>query len=167
MFPLCRSFSKHCFELCLRSISNLARRDFGHRLNGALIIPSLWLSLWDVASPLGGLFGAITAGQLQDGAGRRFCLAFAAVLSAAAVAVAYMSNVPDDIDARRAIFLVAKLVQGLAVHMITCTAQSYISEILPPVLRGPMLTFFPIFILLGQLMGSVVVYKSLDIAGSR
>lgn len=159
MFPLCRSFSKHCFELCLRSISNLARRDIGHRLNGALIIPSLWLSLWDVASPLGGLFGAITAGQLQDGAGRRFCLAFAAVLSAAAVAVAYMSNVPDDMH--------AKLVQGLAVHMITCTTQTYISEILPPVLRGPMLAFFPIFILLGQLMGSVVVYKSLDIAGSR
>ncbi|PYH39699.1 MFS general substrate transporter [Aspergillus neoniger CBS 115656] len=128
------------------------QRDFGHRLNGALIIPSLWLSLWDVASPLGGLFGAITAGQLQDGAGRRFCLAFAAVLSAAAVAVAYMSNVPDDIDARRAIFLVAKLVQGLAVHMITCTTQTCISEILPPVLRGPMLAFFPIFILLGQLM---------------
>lgn len=30
-----------------------------------------------------------------------------------------------------------------------------------------MLAFFPIFILLGQLMGSVVVYKALDIAGSR
>lgn len=167
MFPLCRSFSKHCFELCLRSISDLARRDFGHRLNGALIIPSLWLSLWDVASPLGGLVGAIAAGQLQDRAGRRFCLAFAAILSAAAVAVAYLSNVPNDIDAHRAIFLFAKLVQGLAVHMITCTTQTYISEILPPVLRGPMLAFFPIFILLGQLMGSVVVYKSLDIAGSR
>ncbi|GFN14378.1 Myo-inositol transporter 1 [Aspergillus tubingensis] len=143
------------------------QRDFGHRLNGALIIPSLWLSLWDVASPLGGLVGAIAAGQLQDRAGRRFCLAFAAILSAAAVAVAYLSNVPNDIDAHRAIFLFAKLVQGLAVHMITCTTQTYISEILPPVLRGPMLAFFPIFILLGQLMGSVVVYKSLDIAGSR
>ncbi|GKZ16837.1 hypothetical protein AbraIFM66951_006328 [Aspergillus brasiliensis] len=143
------------------------QRDFGRRLHGALIIPSLWLSLWDVASPLGGLFGAIAAGQLQDRVGRRFCLALAAILSAVAVAVAYVSNVPDDIDARRTVFLIAKLVQGLSVHMITCTTQTYMSEILPPVLRGPVLAFFPIFILLGQLMGSVVVYKSLDVAGSR
>ncbi|GJP95316.1 hypothetical protein AlacWU_08215 [Aspergillus niger] len=121
------------------------QRDFGRRLNRALIIPSLRLSLWDVASPL----------------------AFAAFLSAAAVAVAYVSCVPDGIDARRAVFLTAKLVQGLAVHMITGTTQTYMFEILPPVLRGPMLAFFPIFILLGQLMGSVVVYKALDIAGSR
>ncbi|PYH75093.1 MFS general substrate transporter [Aspergillus vadensis CBS 113365] len=115
--------------------------------------------LWDVASPLGGLFDAIAAGQLQDRAGRRCCLAFAAILSAAAVAVAYVSNMPNDIDARRALFLFAKLVQG-------SRSQTYMSEILPPVLRGPMLAFFPIFMLLGQLMGSLVVYKSLDIAGS-
>ncbi|GKZ74970.1 hypothetical protein AnigIFM50267_001966 [Aspergillus niger] len=98
--------------------------------------------------PLGGLFGAIAAALLQDRAGRCFCLAFAAFLLAAAVAVAYVSNVPDGIDARRAVFLTAKLVQGLAVHMITGTTQTYMFEILPPVLRGPMLAFFPIFILL-------------------
>ncbi|GKZ88581.1 hypothetical protein AnigIFM59636_009104 [Aspergillus niger] len=148
-------------------ISDFTRRDFGRRLNRALIIPSLRLSLWDVASPLGGLFGAMAAGQLQDRASRYVCLAFAAFLPAAAVAMAYVPNVPDDIDARRAVFLTAKLVQGLAVHMITGTTQTYMFEILPPVLRGPMLAFFPIFILLGQLMGSVVVYKALDIAGSR
>ncbi|RDH33286.1 hypothetical protein BDQ94DRAFT_170451 [Aspergillus welwitschiae] len=109
---------------------------------------SAMLEFQDVASPLGGLFGAIAAALLQDRAGRCFCLAFAAFLLAAAVAVAYVSNVPDGIDARRAVFLTAKLVQGLAVHMITGTTQTYMFEILPPVLRGPMLAFFPIFILL-------------------
>ncbi|PWY95437.1 MFS general substrate transporter [Aspergillus sclerotioniger CBS 115572] len=143
------------------------QRDFGRRLNGKLIIPSLWLGLWDVASPLGGLFGALTAGFMQDRVGRRFCLAFAGLLSAAAVAVAYVSNLPNDIDARRAVFLTAKLVQGLAIHIISCTTQTYMSEVLPAVLRGPILAFFPIFILLGQLVGSIVVYTSLDIEGSR
>ncbi|EHA26945.1 hypothetical protein ASPNIDRAFT_140213, partial [Aspergillus niger ATCC 1015] len=87
--------------------------------------------------PLGGLFGAIAAALLQGRAGRCFCLAFAAFLSAAAVAVAYVSNVPDGIDARRAVFLTAKLVQGLAVHMITGTTQTYMFEILPPYCEAP------------------------------
>jgi MFS family permease len=35
------------------------------------------------------------------------------------------------------------------------------SEVLPVVLRGPIIAFYPIFTLLGQLVGSIVVYTSL------
>ena len=49
--------------------------------------------------------------------------------------------------------------------MVMCTTQTYMSEVLPPTLRGPILAFFPIFTLLGQLIGSIVVYVSLGKPG--
>ncbi|KAF9883016.1 hypothetical protein FE257_004329 [Aspergillus nanangensis] len=142
------------------------QRDFGRTLNGKLIIPSLWLGLWNVANPIGGLFGAVTAGFVQDRTGRRLALALGCVVSAIGVAVAYVSNQPDDILSRRAVFFVAKFVQGYAVQMIMCTTQTYMSEVLPPTLRGPILAFFPLFTLVGQLVGSVVVFTSLKSEGS-
>lgn len=39
------------------------------------------------------------------------------------------------------------------------------SEVLPPVLRGPVLSFLTIFTLLGQLVGAIVVYKSINLPG--
>jgi MFS family permease len=51
--------------------------------------------------------------------------------------------------------------------MVICTAQTFMSEILPPKLRGPILAFFPIFILLRQLAGAVVVFSALKIEGSK
>ncbi|KAL3455832.1 MFS general substrate transporter [Aspergillus heterothallicus] len=142
------------------------QKDFGRVLNGQLIIPSLWLGLWNIANPFGGILGAILGGYIQDRAGRRRSLSVAFIVSAAGVAVAYVSDLPVDITGRRAVFFVAKLVQGFAVNMAMCTTQTYMSEILPAVLRGPILAFFPIFTLLGQLLGSIVVYVSLDKPGS-
>ncbi|KAH8422372.1 uncharacterized protein LDX57_000128 [Aspergillus melleus] len=142
------------------------QRDFGRKLNGSLIIPSLWLGLWNVGNPIGGIFGSLLAGFVQDRTGRRFALALASIISAIGVAVAYVSNLPGDIDARRGVFFMAKFVQGFAVNMIMCTTQTYMSEVLPPILRGPILAFFPLFMLLGQLIGSIVVFTSLDAPGS-
>ncbi|KAF7596905.1 hypothetical protein BBP40_011950 [Aspergillus hancockii] len=141
------------------------QRDFGRKLDGRLIIPSLWLGLWNVANPIGGILGALTGGYVQDRRGRRSALALASIVSATGVAIAYVSNRPAGIDGRRAVFFVAKFVQGYAVNMIMCTAQTYMSEVLSPTLRGPILAFFPLFTLLGQLVGSIVVYISLKKKG--
>ncbi|RAH81212.1 MFS general substrate transporter [Aspergillus japonicus CBS 114.51] len=143
------------------------QRDYGRGLKGQLIIPSVWLSLWSVAGPIGGLFGAIAGGFVQDRIGRRFSLAIASLLSAIAVAVLYVSNLATQIDDRRAIFLVGKLVQGFAVYMVVCTAETYMSEVLPTLLRGPTLALFPIFTLVGQLVGSAVVRNALHTPGAR
>ncbi|KAL2840888.1 MFS general substrate transporter [Aspergillus pseudoustus] len=143
------------------------QKDFGRRLNGQLIIPSLWLGLWNVANPIGGILGAILGGFIQDHAGRRRALSVAFIVSTIGVAVAYISNMPTDITGRRAVFFVAKLVQGFAVNMAMCTTQTYMSEILPAVLRGPIFALFPIFTLLGQLLGSIVVYVSLNKSGAE
>ncbi|KAL2827519.1 MFS general substrate transporter [Aspergillus cavernicola] len=141
------------------------QKDFGRYLNNNLIIPSLWLGLWNIANPLGGILGSLTAGTIQDRFGRRPSLALASIISAIGVAIAYMSNAPEGKAFRRSIFFIAKLVQGFAVNMIMCTTQTYISEILPKVLRGPVLGGFPGFMLLGQLGGSVVVYLELGEEG--
>ncbi|KAF5855652.1 hypothetical protein ETB97_008844 [Aspergillus alliaceus] len=141
------------------------QRDFGRKLDGHLIIPSLWLGLWNVANPIGGLFGALIGGYVQDRLGRRSSLALASIVSAIGVAIAYVSNLPAGIDGRRSVFFVAKLIQGYAVNMLMCTAQTYMSEILTATLRGPILAFFPLFTLLGQLFGSVVVFTSVKEKG--
>ena len=44
---------------------------------------------------------------------------------------------------------------------MAATTQTYISEVLPPALRGPVLAFFPVFTLVGQLLGAIAVFASL------
>ena len=60
-------------------------------------------------------------------------------------------------------FLAGKGFQGGAIGMVMTTVQTYMSEILPPSLRGPLLAFFPTFTLLGQLIGAIVIYACLDL----
>ncbi|KAL4973104.1 general substrate transporter [Aspergillus desertorum] len=143
------------------------QKDFGRRLDGKLIIPALWLALWNIANPVGGVLGALAGGYVQDCAGRRRSLTIASIVSAVGVAVAYVSDLPRQINSRRSVILVAKLVQGFAVNQVMCTTQTYMSEVLPPVLRGPVLGLFPTFILVGQLIGSIFIYAMAARPGSE
>ena len=127
------------------------------------MLPSLWLGLWNISSPLGSIVGAVLAGSFQDWYGRRPSFAVGSFLSAVGVAIIYASAFPDDIDARRAVFFAGKAFQGGAIGMVTTTTQTYMSEILPPTLRGPILAFFPTFTLLGQLVGAGVIYGCLGL----
>ncbi|KIW85315.1 hypothetical protein Z517_00705 [Fonsecaea pedrosoi CBS 271.37] len=143
------------------------QEDYGRELNNRHIIPSMWMGLWNAVSPIGIMIGSIIAGWLQDRIGRRPTLALGSFLSAGAVAIIYCSHFPDALDSRRGTFLAAKLIQGLAVGALLCTTQTYLSEILPPKLRGSVMAFFPVFTLLGQLIGAVVVYTSLNYPDDR
>lgn len=69
---------------------------------------------------------------------------------------------PSDIDTRRGVFLAGKAFQGLAIGIVTTTTQTYMSEVLPPSLRGPILAFFPMFTLLGQLIGAAVIFGCME-----
>ncbi|KAK4132742.1 MFS general substrate transporter [Trichocladium antarcticum] len=140
------------------------QQDFGVELNGKWILPSLWLGLWTFVSPGCSMVGAVAGGFCQDRVGRRWSLAVGSFLSAVGVAVCFVSNRPagDAIDTRRAIFLVGKGFQGGAIGMVMATAQTHMSEMLPPNLRGPVLAFFPIFTLLGQVIGALVIFACLN-----
>lgn len=109
------------------------------------------------------MIGAIVGGSFQDKYGRRISLATGTVLSAVGVAICFVSNLPEDIDSRRGLFLAGKGFQGGAIGMIIATIQTYMSEILPPNLRGPLLAFIPIFTLVGQLIGAAVIHACIDL----
>ncbi|KAJ5151623.1 hypothetical protein N7492_009918 [Penicillium capsulatum] len=129
---------------------------FGQILNGKPIIPSMWLSLWSAASPIGMMIGAVLGGQFQDKAGRRVALATGSFLSALAVALCYVADLPDDLETRRGVFLAGKLFQGMCIGMVMCVVQTYMSEVLPVVLRGSIIAFLPIFNLFGALLSDLL-----------
>jgi MFS family permease len=70
-------------------------------------------------------------------------------------------------ETRRGVFFAGKLFQGVCIGILLCVTQTYMSEVLPVVLRGPIIAFYPIFTLLGQLVGSIVVYTSLKHTGAQ
>lgn len=127
----------------------------------------MWLSLWNVSSCIGLMFGSIIGGYYQDRRGRRLTLAVGSFLSTIAVAICYISDLPDDIDSRRGVFFAGKLFQGACIGIMLGVSQTYMSEVLPVALRGPIIAFYPIFTLLGQLIGSIVVYTSLKYTGAH
>lgn len=111
------------------------------------------------------MVGSVAGGAFQDRFGRRWSLASSSVVCAAGVAVCFVSNLPADADARRGTFTAGKFVEGTAIGMMAATTQTYMSEVLPPALRGPVLAFFPIFTLAGQLLGAMAVFASLGYEG--
>lgn len=153
----------HSFHMTVLTLNLYDRRDFGTQYEGKWILPSLWLGLWTFISPGGGMVGSLIAGYFQDIFGRKASFAVGSFLGAVGVAICFVSNLPGGINARRAVFLAGKGFQGGAIGMVQTTCQTYMSEILPPKLRGPLLAFFPIFTLLGQLVGSAVIYACLDL----
>ena len=134
------------------------QRDFGELFEGKYIFPSLWLSLWLAFGPLGSAVGSLAGGWLQDRVGRKYCLMTGSVLSAAAVAVIFVSDMPQGLDPKRGVFLLGKTIQGFAVGFIKIQALTYVSENAPTSLRGSAMALFPTFTLLGQLIGSAVVF---------
>ncbi|KAJ5652881.1 hypothetical protein N7507_010307 [Penicillium longicatenatum] len=143
------------------------QHTFGEKLGTKYIIPSMWLSLWNASSPIGMMIGSIFGGHFQDRGGRRLALAIGSFLSAIAVAICYVADLPDDIESRRGVFLAGKLFQGICIGILLCVVQTYMSEVLPVALRGPIIAFLPIFTLLGQLLGAIVVYVSLQREGAQ
>lgn len=108
------------------------------------------------------MLGALFGGWLQDKIGRRLALGIGSFLSAIGVAIMYISYLPTDITGRRVAFLVGKFFQGGAIGAVMAACQTYMSEILPPALRGSGMAFFPAFTLLGQLTGALVIYGALN-----
>ncbi|RYP87363.1 hypothetical protein DL769_000567 [Monosporascus sp. CRB-8-3] len=135
------------------------QRDFGELFNGQYIFPAGWLSIWLSFGPLGSAVGSIAGGWLQDRIGRRLSLRIGCIISAIAVVTIFVANTPSNVEARRGVFLLGKTIQGFSVGVIKIQALTYVSENAPTSLRGPLMALFPTFTLIGQLIGSVVVFS--------
>ncbi|RMJ27958.1 Sugar and other transporter [Aspergillus sp. HF37] len=137
--------------------------DFGERYGSRYIIPSVWMSLWSALGYVGSMVGGAVGGPWQDRAGRKWPLAGGSLISAVAIAVLYVSNLPDDIDSRRGLFLAGKIILGFSSGILMAATQTYISETAPTSLRGPAMALFPTFMLLGQIIGAGVIFATSDI----
>ncbi|KAK2028618.1 MFS general substrate transporter [Colletotrichum zoysiae] len=139
------------------------QRDYGEVYEGKLIIPSLWVSLWSASIPLGMAFGSVFAGWFQDRVGRIWSLRAGAMICALGVSGIFFSYLPADMNAKRAMFFVGKTVQGLSIGILKVTAMTYISETAPTALRGSAMGLIPTGNLIGQLLGSIVVFLVNDV----
>lgn len=146
------------------------QRDFGRTYPhdpSRHFVPAVWLSLWAALGPFGSVIGSLAGGWLQDKIGRKLCLAIGSFISALGVAIVFASNHGTDVESRRSLFLVGKIVQGFAIGIVAVQSQTYCSEIVPTCLRGPALALFPTFTMLGQLAGAVVIYGVSKIEGQK
>jgi MFS family permease len=126
-------------------------------------IPAAWLGLWNGLGAIGNMCGALFAGWMQDRFGRRISLGCGAIIAALGIGIIYASNFASIIDGKRGIFLVGKVIEGFAIGQVAASTQTYLSEITPPSLRGPVFAFFPAIILCGQLIGAGILFKEIYI----
>lgn len=102
-----------------------------------------WLIGFSVASIiLGAMFGNIIAGKLADIFGRKRILLITALLfTITALGTAFSLNI--------AMFIVARIIGGIGVGMAILIAPMYIAEIAPRKMRGTLVTFNQLNIVLG------------------
>lgn len=140
---------------------------YGERSDSAMeyIIPSTWLSLWGVASGIGSMPGALAAGWISDKIGRTRVLGICTVLSAIAVVGFICSDLSANIEARRGMFFGSKIFSGFAIGGLQTIIQTWMSEAVPQQLRGSLLPIIPVFILIGNILGTIVVQVQIDRTG--
>ncbi|KAL6408521.1 General alpha-glucoside permease [Ilyonectria robusta] len=123
-----------------------------HLADNTFIIPALWQSLWNSLIQLGIIIGAMLNSAFQDRFGRRWGFRSGGFIAAVGVTVMYISDIPDSVDTRRSIFLVGKIILGAAMGQLNSTCQTYVSEVAPPKLRGPLLSIFTFAMVTGQVI---------------
>ncbi|CRG91449.1 Alpha-glucosides permease MPH3 [Talaromyces islandicus] len=139
------------------------KQHFGTPDGDDYIIPSVWLSLWAVSGPLGTAVGSLLGGWAQDRFGRRFTIGVASVWQATSITICFLSDEAPSIETRGGTYFAGKLAQGIGMGGILSAMQTYMSEILPTSLRGPILSLGAPLFLLGQFVGSLVIKAGVDL----
>jgi sugar porter (SP) family MFS transporter len=97
------------------------------------------------------LLGSLAGGKTSDAIGRKWTIAFAAIVFQAGAAV--MTLAPNF-----GILMVGRLLAGVGIGFGVMIAPVYIAEIAPAIARGSLTSFPEIFINLGILLGYVSNY---------
>ncbi|TVY64429.1 MFS transporter fmqE [Fusarium oxysporum f. sp. cubense] len=144
------------------------RIDFGdHAGPTGAILPAIWLGLWNGLVQAGTAAGALFAGWFQDRFGRRASFALGGLLGMIGTAFSYTCGMPDDMEARRGLFLFAKIVIGMGCGMLMSSCQTYISEIAPKNVRGVLLGFYAFNVSLGHLIAVAIVFPNTSEMSSK
>lgn len=132
-------------------------------INGAIPYFSEYFQLdeamkgWAVSSALvGGILGALFAGRPGDYFGRRATLKFTAVLF---LVSAFGTGLADSFS----MFVIFRLIGGIAVGAASVLSPMYISEISPPADRGKLAVTFQLAIVIGILVAFFSDYLLINI----
>ncbi|KAH6695264.1 maltose permease MAL61 [Plectosphaerella plurivora] len=129
---------------------------FGDVFGDSLILPSVWLALWNASMQIGFMIGSMFNGWVSDRFGRRIAMMAGALVTSVGIAVVYTSDLSESMGHRRGAFLAGKIVLGMGLSMMATTCLIYNSEIVPVKLRGVSLSLFQFNLVLGQLIAAVV-----------
>lgn len=162
-----RETSEWRFAYSICAVAAISGLLFGFDIaviNGALVFLRDQFHLSDVqtefaASSLlfGCIAGAAVAGWLSDRYGRRTALSFSALLFG-------LSSIGAAIPRTFVEFGVARLVGGVAIGVASMLAPLYIAEVAPARIRGRLVSFNQLAIVIGILMAYVVNWL-LSLAG--
>lgn len=156
---------KSTYLLFITIISALGGLLFGYDtgvINGAQFYLSKFFELndalkgWVVGSALIGCFvGALIAGKLSTKFGRRSSLIISAVLF---ILSAYGSGLPDILPQTVSVLVVFRIIGGLGIGIASMNAPMYIAEISPNSIRGKMVTYYQLAIVIGFFSVFLVTY---------
>lgn len=111
---------------------------------------------WVVGSALiGCFFGAIIAGPLSKGIGRKYSLIVSAVLFSVS---AWGSGLPEFMPQSVSLLVMFRIIGGLGIGIASMNAPTYIAEIAPAKIRGTLVSYYQLAIVVGFFVVFLVTY---------
>ena len=156
---------KGAFLLLIAAVSALGGLLFGYDtgvINGAQFYLTEHFGLsdalkgWVVGSALLGCFvGAIVAGPLSIKIGRKRSLIISAIFFTVS---AYGSGLPELFPQTVSMLVVFRIIGGLGIGVASMNAPMYIAEIAPSNIRGRMVTYYQLAIVIGFFVVFLATY---------
>lgn len=157
--------NKGAYLLLITAISALGGLLFGYDtgvINGAQYFLSQYFELdpalkgWVVGSALiGCLVGALIAGVLSIVIGRKSSLIISALLFTLS---AWGSGLPDIFPETVTVLVIFRIIGGLGIGIASMNAPMYIAEIAPSHIRGKMVTYYQLAIVIGFFVVFLATY---------
>ena len=157
--------NKGTYLLLIAAVSALGGLLFGYDtgvINGAQFYLTKHFDLsdalkgWVVGSALLGCFiGAIVAGLLSIKIGRKWSLIISAIFFTLS---AYGSGLPDVFPQSVSMLVFFRILGGLGIGIASMNAPMYIAEIAPSNIRGRMVTYYQLAIVIGFFVVFLVTY---------
>ncbi|QXP58362.1 sugar porter family MFS transporter [Olleya sp. HaHaR_3_96] len=156
---------KGIFLLLIAAVSALGGLLFGYDtgvINGAQFYLTEHFNLssalkgWVVGSALLGCFvGAVVAGPLSIKIGRKWSLIISAILFTLS---AYGSGLPELFPQSVSMLVFFRILGGLGIGVASMNAPMYIAEIAPSNIRGRMVTYYQLAIVIGFFIVFLATY---------
>jgi len=153
------------FLILIAAVASLGGLLFGYDtgvINGAQYYLSQYFDLdaatkgWVVGSALiGCFFGAVIAGKLSEMIGRKNSLIISAILFSIS---AWGSGLPSIFPETVTMLVIFRIIGGLGIGIASMNAPMYIAEIAPSSIRGKMVTYYQLAIVVGFFVVFLATY---------